>query len=194
MTRTDYLKELEKHLKALPKADYQEAMDYFTEYFDEAGPDREQEIILELGMPQEAAREIISNILDRKITEPQKSPLTRLQILWLTLLAICALPIGIPILLAVLSLILSLILLVLSLFALAIMVCLTLFLVGASFLWESLTLIPSPFPVLAMGFGAGLVALGAGLLLGLLIWLCLKLTLRFIAFLIRKLIKRGKRS
>lgn len=194
MTRTDYLKELEKHLKVLPKADYQEAMDYFTEYFNEAGPDREQEIILELGMPQEAAREIISNILDRKITEPQKSPRTRLHIIWLTLLAICALPIGIPILLAVLSLILSLILLVLSLFATAIMVCLALFLVGASFLWESLTLIPSPFPVLAMGFGAGLVALGAGLLLGLLIWLSLKLTLRFVAFLIRKLIKRGKRS
>ena len=38
MTRTEYLAELEKYLKKLPRKDYQEAMDYFTEYFDEVGP------------------------------------------------------------------------------------------------------------------------------------------------------------
>lgn len=194
MTRTDYLKELEQHLKALPKADYMEAMDYFTEYFDEAGSDREQEIILELGTPQEAAREIISNILDKKITEPKKSPRTRLQIIWLILLAICALPIGIPILLAVISLILSLILLILSLFLTGIMVCFALFLVGITFLWESLTLIPSPLPVLAMGFGAGLAAVGGGILLGLFSWISMIYSYKGIRCLIRNLIKRGKRS
>ena len=31
MTRTEYLAELEKYLKKLPRKDYQEAMDYFTE-------------------------------------------------------------------------------------------------------------------------------------------------------------------
>ena len=36
MTRTEYLAELEKYLKKLPRKDYEEAMDYFTEYFDEA--------------------------------------------------------------------------------------------------------------------------------------------------------------
>ena len=37
MTRTDYLAALEKSLKILPEADYKEAMDYFTEYFEDAG-------------------------------------------------------------------------------------------------------------------------------------------------------------
>lgn len=40
MTRNDYLQELDKHLKKLPQQDYREAMDYFTEYFDEAGPEK----------------------------------------------------------------------------------------------------------------------------------------------------------
>ena len=37
MTRTEYLAELDKYLKRLPEVDYQEAMDYFVEYFEEAG-------------------------------------------------------------------------------------------------------------------------------------------------------------
>ena len=38
MTRTEYLAQLDNYLKKLPVKDYQEAMDYFTEYFDEVGP------------------------------------------------------------------------------------------------------------------------------------------------------------
>lgn len=64
MTRTEYLKELEGHLKRLHEEDFREAMDYFTEYFDEAGSEREEEVIYELGSPKESAREIISRLLD----------------------------------------------------------------------------------------------------------------------------------
>lgn len=35
MTRDEYLKQLSKYLKKLPKADYDDAMEYFTEYFSE---------------------------------------------------------------------------------------------------------------------------------------------------------------
>ena len=55
MTRTEYLAQLEKYLKKLPAKDYQEAMDYFTEYFDEVGPEGEAAAIAELGNPKEAA-------------------------------------------------------------------------------------------------------------------------------------------
>ena len=69
MTRTEYLAQLEKYLKKLPAKDYQEAMDYFTEYFDEVGPEGEAAAIAELGNPKEAAHEIIINLLDKKIEE-----------------------------------------------------------------------------------------------------------------------------
>ena len=47
MTRTDYLAALEKSLKTLPEADYKEAMDYFTEYFEDAGSENEALVIKE---------------------------------------------------------------------------------------------------------------------------------------------------
>ena len=52
MNRTEYLKQLDKYLKRLPAEDYQNAMEYFTEYFDEAGPEGEEQVIRELGTPK----------------------------------------------------------------------------------------------------------------------------------------------
>ena len=39
MTRTEYLNQLEAYLMKLPQADRIEAMDYFKELFDDAGPE-----------------------------------------------------------------------------------------------------------------------------------------------------------
>ena len=51
MKRDEYIAQLKKYLKRLPKKEYDSAIEYFTEYFDEAGPEREQEVIQELGQP-----------------------------------------------------------------------------------------------------------------------------------------------
>lgn len=77
MTRTEYMEQLEKHLKKLPHKEYFEAINFFNEYFDEAGPEREAEIIEELGSPKEAASELINNMLNKQIQEDKdnKEPL-----------------------------------------------------------------------------------------------------------------------
>ena len=67
MNREEYLNQLKKYLRRLPSDDYQNAMDYFTEYFEEAGPEGEAAVIKELGTPQEAAAELLSALLDEKI-------------------------------------------------------------------------------------------------------------------------------
>lgn len=36
LTKEEYLAQLKKYLKRLPKEDYNNAMDYFTEYFEDA--------------------------------------------------------------------------------------------------------------------------------------------------------------
>mgnify|MGYP000415183423 FL=1 len=69
MTKVEYLAKLDWYLRKLPKDDYQEAMDYFREYFDESGPENEEAVIAELGTPKEAARDIISRLLDEKIID-----------------------------------------------------------------------------------------------------------------------------
>ncbi len=73
MTRTEYMAQLEKYLKKLPHKEFQEAITFFNEYFDEAGPEHEATIIEELGTPKEAASELINNILQRHIQGDEDS-------------------------------------------------------------------------------------------------------------------------
>ena len=107
MTRTEYLAELDKYLKRLPEVDYQEAMDYFVEYFEEAGPENEETVIAELGTPKEAANDVISTVLGKHVTEPNKTPKTNATIIGIIVLSIFAAPIGLPLLLLLILLMLA---------------------------------------------------------------------------------------
>ena len=61
MSKEEYLKQLQKYLKKLPKQDYEDAMEYFIEYFEETDEAGAQELMKELGTPKEAARDLISS-------------------------------------------------------------------------------------------------------------------------------------
>ena len=61
MTRNEFLAELRKHLQSLAEAEQEEAIRYYEEYFDDAGPENEARVIEELGSPAELARDIIAN-------------------------------------------------------------------------------------------------------------------------------------
>ena len=133
MNRETYLKELRKYLKRLPKDDYENAMEYFTEYFDDAGND--EEAIRELGSPREAASDLLAALLNQKTGDASSSTFSDasdtkadgdgrrgrrfragdpvpeakeksspLSILLIACLAICAAPIAAPLALAALVL------------------------------------------------------------------------------------------
>ena len=59
MKKYEYLSELEKRLSALPADARRDALNYYEEYFDAAGPDNEYATAAELGDPAEAARKIL---------------------------------------------------------------------------------------------------------------------------------------
>lgn len=59
MKKYEYLSELEKRLSALPADARRDALNYYEEYFDAAGPDNEDTTADELGDPAEAARKIL---------------------------------------------------------------------------------------------------------------------------------------
>lgn len=88
MTRTEYIAKLTKYLRKLPQKDYEEALEYFMEYFEEAGPENEAQVIAELGTPKEAAHEVISRLLDEKIIEEKSSLRNKTTILWIAILAV----------------------------------------------------------------------------------------------------------
>ena len=58
MNRESFLKELSFLLSDLEEDEKKEALQYYQDYFDEAGPEREQEILAHIGSPEKAASEI----------------------------------------------------------------------------------------------------------------------------------------
>ena len=193
MTRTEYLNQLEAYLMQLPQADRIEAMDYFKELFDDAGPEGEEELIASLGSPKEAAHDILTTLLDKKINEENSSKNNR-QVIQIAILALLAAPIGIPVAI-------GLLMVIIGIFIAAISVLLTFFAVsaagmvlGAVLLFESFYVLAESTSAFMLIFGGGLLAIGASSL----VLLATSYVTRFFGILILRLIQwilnRGKRG
>lgn len=65
MNREEYLRRLSYLLQDLPEEEYREALEYYEDYFDEAGPQREQEVIRELGKPERIAAMIRDSVKEK---------------------------------------------------------------------------------------------------------------------------------
>ena len=59
MTRTAFLAALEQLLAPLPEAERKDALSYYEDYLDAAGPENEARAIAELGSPEEVAHKIL---------------------------------------------------------------------------------------------------------------------------------------
>jgi uncharacterized membrane protein len=164
MTRTEYLSQLDHYLRKLPDEDYTEAIDYFTEYFDEAGPENENRVIEELGNPKKAAHDLMSRLLDEKFVEEDKSPKKRATIIWIAILAIFASPIAVPLLIAFVVVIFAFIIAGASLL-LALMILGGTFLFNGIFMvWDSLTYWTISAQSAIFGVGLGILSFGLSLL------------------------------
>ena len=164
MTRTEYLSQLDHYLRKLPDEDYTEAIDYFTEYFDEAGPENENRVIEELGNPKKAAHDLMSRLLDEKFVEEDKSPKKRATIIWIAILAIFASPIAVPLPIAFVVVIFAFIIAGASLL-LALMILGGTFLFNGIFMvWDSLTYWTISAQSAIFGVGLGILSFGLSLL------------------------------
>lgn len=59
MNKQEYLSELEAHLASLSDEERNDALRFYEEYFEDAGPENEQQVISELGKPFALAKSII---------------------------------------------------------------------------------------------------------------------------------------
>lgn len=103
MSREEYLRALSRELRRLPKDEYEKAMDYYVEYFEEAGPEKEQEIIKDLGSPKDVAAQIIMDAAMERMDKPQRSMKRGLSTVWMVVLAVCAAPIALPLAIGILA-------------------------------------------------------------------------------------------
>ena len=60
MNKTEFLEQLARELSGLPAEERAAALQYFTMHLDDAGPEREQEALGELGTPAKVAADILA--------------------------------------------------------------------------------------------------------------------------------------
>ena len=194
MTRTEYIAKLTKYLRKLPQKDYEEALEYFMEYFEEAGPENEAQVIAELGTPKEAAHEVISRLLDEKIIEDKSSLRNKTTILWIAILAVLASPVALPILLFFLAMIVTLLMIIFAVLVTALALTFALLISGVYTFFTSFSLLSVSLASTLFGGGLGLLMFGGALLLLLISFEICKLIVKLITLLIKWLIKKGRKS
>lgn len=64
MNRAEFMKRLSELLYDVPPSEREEAIQYYNDYFDDAGAENEQSVIASLGTPEQVARTIKAGIFD----------------------------------------------------------------------------------------------------------------------------------
>ncbi len=165
MNRDEYMKRLEYRLRRLPKEDYDKAVSYFTEYFEEAGPDKESQAIEDLGSPEMAADQIIRDFAMENANRPVKDVRRGISAVWVGILAVFAAPIGVP-------LALTLGILALTFVFVILMLVFCVFILTLSVAVSAIPCIVIGVWMLFTSFADGIATIGIGLLgLGIGYWL-----------------------
>lgn len=199
MSKEEYLNQLRKYLKKLPKEDFEDAMEYFTEYFEETDEAGAQALMTELGSPKAAARDLISQLLDKKINERNLYPEEKKQketsgshIFWIACLAILAAPVGAPLLIALAAVLFCVLLCVAIALLCVFILAVALFLIGGKLFLRGILAIPASISGFAVVTGGGLLTIGIGLLIVVLgVYLCKWFGLLFVK-LAQKISRRKK--
>jgi len=194
MSRDEYLRILARELSRLPKEEFDRAMEYYTEYFEEAGPENAEVVMADLGSPVEVAREIIRETALKRMDEPIKSMKKGFSSIWIVILAIFAAPIALPVailLLAVLVMLLAAGVIVLAGMVIAGLGSVALGIVsigaGISMLAQS---VPSGIAVIGMG----LLAAGTGILVAMAMAFIVKWIFRGVRAIFRRILRGRKKK
>ena len=185
MNRQEFMFDLNRRLSRLPEQDRAEALNYYNEYFEEAGPEAEAEVAKNFGDPAKVAAQIMADSASMQLYRPPVAPAagggytpytppyhtpvqpqsTRqgLSLVWWILLGIFAVPVAFPLVIAAAAVIFSLlvalfvVLIAFGAVAVALMVAGVISLVvGFGQLFTSL-----PTGILLIGYGMIIIALFA---------------------------------
>ena len=105
MNRKEFLKDLRRALEHLPFEERENAVAYYEEYLDEAGPENEAEAIRGFGSPASIAASLRA---EEAVSTPPKTPKEGAKKTWLVILAIFSAPIAFPLLTVAAALVFSL--------------------------------------------------------------------------------------
>ena len=157
MNRSDFFTALIGELRNVEPSELQDILQYYNEYFDEAGVENEQSVIAEFGSPKELAVEIRANSAIKYLETGNPSTKKSLNAVWIGIGAIFAAPIALPLAIAFGAVAIALVLII------AILI-LSFFIVSFSFAVSGILIAISSFIIIFTSFPSFLLMLGAGLI------------------------------
>lgn len=169
MNRQEYMRQLEVALSRIAREEREDILEYYNEYFEEAGPEKEKEVIQSLGTPQNLASQVKAQCAVRNL-EGQEAPTVKkgLSTIWMVVLGIFAAPIALPLAIAAAAVVFSLVLVAVCVLFTIVITAIAMFIAGVV---TTVLGFASLFtvPLTAMFFiGIGLALMGATLLTGIL--------------------------
>ena len=159
MNRNEFMRRLEILLSDISKEERDEALQYYRDYFEDAGAEHEAEVIRELESPEKVA-ETIKADLKREFQDVQEPPKTSngLKILLIVLIVLIGAPIILPVGFGLVVAALGIVIAAFSFFA-------GLVLGAVAIMGAGLVVIVVGIPLLVVALPAGLLSVGSGLLI-----------------------------
>ncbi|MDE7312529.1 MAG: DUF1700 domain-containing protein [Eubacterium sp.] len=162
MNKQEYMKQLKHCLRRLPKEDFERAVEYYEEYFAEAGMENEAKAIEDLGSPKEAADQIVRDMALDYSKKPVKDVRSGMNAIWVALLALFALPIALPLLFTGIILAGCVLIVVWSLLLSLLLMAACGVIAGPVTIVAGFTVLFKSVPVFLCCVGMGLLAMGIG--------------------------------
>ena len=164
MNKDTFLRELRYKLRRLPQGEIDTALQYYSEYFSDAGEEREAEVIANLGTVDSIAAKIIGEYAVNDAGTPKKGR-KGLHAIWISLLAVCAAPIAIPIAATILCVTIALLFALVVTAGSIVIACISVVASSIFYIIAGIILLFSEFPSGLFFIGTGLASAGLGSLI-----------------------------
>ncbi|MCR5355944.1 MAG: DUF1700 domain-containing protein [Lachnospiraceae bacterium] len=166
MNRAEFLNELGKRLKYIPKEDREDAIEYYTELMSDMGLTDTEDVTVKLGSARDVAKQILDECKEKHVNayEEKKTVKGHATVVWLSILGVLSLPLSLPLAITVLAIAFALIVVIISVFIAFAATAAALVIAGIASLifgWFAAGLAQK-----AVILGMGLCSLAIGLLLG----------------------------
>lgn len=170
MNRSEFFTKLEQGLLKVSKEERETALDYYNEYFDDAGPENEQKVIEEIGSPAQIAARINADSAVKKLEGDAKPSLKKgISAVWLVILAILAAPIALPLAVGAAAVAIGLLAALIGVVIALIASVAAFFIGGVVVIVSGIAVIATSIPTAIFAIGIGLLILGLSILAGILV-------------------------
>lgn len=181
MNRNEFLRRLEVLLSDISKEEREEALQYYRDYFEDAGAEHEADVIRELGSPEKVAETIKADLTRDAYTEdaaqsfPAQTGTTQntqsapkssngLKVLLIVLIVLVGAPIILPIGFVLVLAVIGIVIAAFSFFAGLVLGALAIICAGLVIIAVGIPLLVAALPAGLLSIGGGLVVLVVGLI------------------------------